>query len=76
MKINLYKHNCKDVIYLKHHNLYEKREFEFRMNYYKKRNMKKGHNGLNEEHFLYEENEQIFNENIIRIKKNFMNENF
>jgi len=46
------------------------------MNYYKKRNMKKGHNGLNEEHFLYEENEQIFNENIIRIKKNFMNENF
>jgi hypothetical protein len=46
------------------------------MNYYKKRNMKKGHNGLHEEHFLYEENEQIFNDNIIRIKKNFMNENF
>jgi len=39
------------------------------MNYYKKRNMKNGNNKLNEEHFLYEENENIFNENILRIKK-------
>ena len=46
------------------------------MNYYKKRNMRNGKNSLNEEHFLYEENEQVFNENIIRIKKNFMNDNF
>ncbi len=38
--------------------------------------MKNCHNSLNEEHFLYEENEKIFNENIIRIKKNFISENF